>query len=84
MSVLHWRSEFSVGIEIVDHDHQELISRIRCRQRVLEDCADTVEIVAILGGFLAPRPALLHYLRERYSRIDSPEIDAEMTILRRN
>ena len=48
MSVLHWRSEFSVGIEIVDHDHEELISRIRSRQRVLEDCADTVKIVAIL------------------------------------
>ena len=48
MSVLQWRSEFGVGIEIVDHDHRELIGRIRDRQQALATCADPKKMVAIL------------------------------------
>ena len=53
MSVLHWRSEFSVGIEIVDHDHRELIGRIRGRQKILGDSADADKIVEILEEIYA-------------------------------
>ena len=53
MSVLHWRSEFSVGIEIVDHDHRELIGRIRGRQKILENSADADKIVEILEEIYA-------------------------------
>ncbi len=48
MSVLQWRSEFGVGIEIVDHDHRELIGRIRDHQQTLATCADPDKLVAIL------------------------------------
>ena len=37
MSVVHWRKEFGVGIEIVDHDHQQLIGRIGEHQQKLEE-----------------------------------------------
>ena len=45
MSVLHWRGEFSVGIEVVDHDHQELIGRIN-----LFDVTGGVGTAGGLGG----------------------------------
>jgi hemerythrin len=53
MSVLHWRSQFSVGIKVVDHDHQELIGRIRNHQVSLEECADTDKIIEILDAIYA-------------------------------
>ena len=49
MSVLQWRSEFGVGIKIVDHDHRELISRIRDRQEQLVNCGDPDKLIEILG-----------------------------------
>ena len=54
-------------------------------QRIIEILEDReVGIVAIPGGFLAPRLALRDYLRERYSPVDLPENGKTMTILRRN
>lgn len=53
MSVLHWRSQFSVGIKVVDHDHQELIGRIRNHQVSLEECADTDKMIEILDAIYA-------------------------------
>lgn len=53
MSVLQWRSEFSVGIKVVDHDHRELIDRIRDHQAGLEGCTDGDKIVEILDAIYA-------------------------------
>ena len=53
MSVLQWRNEFSVGNKIIDHDHQELIGRIRERQLKLEGCEDPGKIVQVLGEIYA-------------------------------
>ena len=53
MSVLRWRSEFGVGIEIIDHDHQELIGRIKDRQLELEGCEDPGKLVRVLDEIYA-------------------------------
>ena len=53
MTIIEWRSEFSVGIEIIDHDHKELVGRIRGRQQELEGCQDMDKIVEILGEIFA-------------------------------
>ena len=68
MSVLQWRNEFGVGIEIIDHDHQQLIGRIRRRQQQLEGCEDPGEIVEVLGeiyGDIADHFALEERLMEQ-------------------
>jgi hemerythrin-like metal-binding protein len=48
MSFLQWRNEFGVGIEIVDHDHRELIGRIRGHQQKLASCDDPAKMVEVL------------------------------------
>ena len=53
MSVLQWRSEFGVGIEIVDHDHRELIGCIREYQQKLAACEDPERIIEILDKIYA-------------------------------
>lgn len=53
MSVLQWRSEFGVGDEIIDHDHQQLIGRIKDRQLRLEGCEDPGKLVQVLGEIYA-------------------------------
>ena len=53
MSVLQWRSEFGVGIKVVDQDHRELIGRIRDRQQRLTNCSDPEELVDILAEIYA-------------------------------
>lgn len=53
MSVLQWRNEFGVGVEIIDQDHKELIGRIKVRQLELAGCGDSGEIVRILGEIYA-------------------------------
>ncbi len=53
MSVLEWRSEFGVGIKIVDHDHRELIGRIREHQQKFANCDDPDRIVEILDEIYA-------------------------------
>lgn len=62
MSVLQWRSEFGVGIRIVDHDHRELISGIRDRQEQLVNCSDPDKLVEILGIIYAEIAA--HFAHE--------------------
>lgn len=53
MSVLQWRSEFGVGIDIVDHDHRELIGRIRAQQQKLATCDDPDAMLEILNNIYA-------------------------------
>ena len=53
MSVLRWRNEFGVGIEIVDHDHRELIRSIRNRQIELGSSDDPDTIIRLLGEIYA-------------------------------
>ena len=53
MSVLRWRNEFGVGIEIVDHDHRELIASIRSRQIELGSCDDPDTMIRLLGEIYA-------------------------------
>jgi hemerythrin-like metal-binding protein len=48
MSFLQWRNEFGVGIKIVDHDHRELIGRIRGHQQKLASCDDPAKMVEVL------------------------------------
>ena len=53
MSVLHWRNEFGLGIEVVDHDHQELIGHIRSRQLEIGSAEDPDTIIRLLGEIYA-------------------------------
>ena len=49
MTLLHWRDEFRIGIDEVDHEHQELIGLINETHAALggERSSETVE--AFLG-----------------------------------
>lgn len=53
MSPLHWRDEFSVGIDEVDHEHRELIELIADLQQKLEARAERPEIIIHLGDIYA-------------------------------
>lgn len=82
MSVLRWRNEFGVGIDNVDHDHRELIGRIRDRQHEIHDCADPARIVEVLGAIyadIAAHFALEEKLMEqlRYTAIADHKEDHE-------
>jgi hemerythrin len=46
--VLEWRSDFSIGNEAVDNDHQHLISRINQIYAALAETADSLSIETML------------------------------------
>ncbi len=82
MSVLQWRSEFGVGIEIVDYDHRELIGRIRGHQQTLATCVDPDSMVAVLDQIyrdIADHFALEEKLMEqmRYAALADHKEDHE-------
>jgi hemerythrin len=83
MSVLHWRSEFGVGIKVVDHDHQELIGRIRNHQVNLVGCSDDankiIEVLNAIYADIAEHFALEEKLMEqlRYSAMADHKEDHE-------
>ncbi|MDJ0905821.1 MAG: hemerythrin domain-containing protein [Woeseiaceae bacterium] len=82
MSVIEWRSEFGIGIEIADHDHQQLIGRIRGHQQMLATCTDPDEMVAVLDQIytdIASHFALEEKLMEqmRYAALADHKEDHE-------
>lgn len=74
MGVLEWRSEFGVGIDTVDHDHRQLISRIRECQRRLAGCEDPDRVLEILGEIYADIAAHFELEEEEMRRTHYPAL----------
>jgi hemerythrin-like metal-binding protein len=53
MSLLQWKAEYSVGIEAVDHEHQELIALINRLHRELDAADARLTVPAFFGDLLA-------------------------------
>ena len=49
MTLLKWTKEFSVGIDEVDREHEELIEMINGLHDVMQVGADYVQVVELLG-----------------------------------
>lgn len=53
MALISWRSEFTIGIPDVDHEHYELIALINRMHDQLDDDPEVLEIEAFLGEVFA-------------------------------
>lgn len=53
MPLINWRDEFEIGIEEIDHEHQELISLINEAYNALQAAADMPSIAAFFGEIYA-------------------------------
>jgi hemerythrin len=68
MALLRWKSEYSVGIEAVDHEHRELIELInRLHERLSSEGSSATSVEAFFGDLLKNISA--HFaLEERFMR----------------
>lgn len=53
MSLLEWREEYSVGVDDVDHEHEEMIELINEVHRELQDPGSGVDVDRFLGEIFA-------------------------------
>ena len=53
MSLLQWKEEYSVGVEDVDHEHQEMIDLINEVHEALHDPKSAVGVDRFLGEIFA-------------------------------
>ena len=53
MTLLEWRDEFRIGIEEVDHEHQELIGLINALHAALGDDRSSERVEGFLGEIFA-------------------------------
>lgn len=67
MTLLQWKSQYSVGIEAVDHEHKEMIDLINRLHDVASAHGSRDEILAFLGDIY--RGISAHFaLEERFMR----------------
>ena len=67
MSLLQWKPEYSVGIDSVDHEHQELIALINTLHDSLSEPGSKITVTEFLGEIYAKIAA--HFaLEEREMR----------------
>jgi hemerythrin len=67
MTLLHWRDEYTVGIEAVDHEHRELIELINRLHRQLDSPEARLTVPAFFGDLL--RGISAHFaLEEKFMR----------------
>ena len=65
MALIEWRQEFSVGIDDVDHEHQELIAMINeLYERLHGGRVEKVQVSEVLGEIHAKIAA--HFALEEY------------------
>ncbi len=53
MTLLEWREEFRIGVEEVDHEHQELIGLINSLHAALDENHSADRVEAFLGEIYA-------------------------------
>lgn len=53
MTLIQWKDEFSVGVESVDHEHQELIALINELHESAQQEASTEKVIETLGEIYA-------------------------------
>jgi hemerythrin len=67
MALLQWRSQYSVGIEAVDHEHRELIDLINRLHEAASARGSKDEVIAFFGDLY--RGISAHFaLEERFMR----------------
>ena len=67
MALLHWKDQYSVGIEAVDHEHKELIELINQLHDELTASGEDLSIEAFFGDLFKGISA--HFaLEERFMR----------------
>ena len=67
MALLQWKPEYSVGVESVDHEHQELVALINTLHDSLSEPESEVTVAEFLGEIYAKISA--HFaLEERVMR----------------
>jgi hemerythrin-like metal-binding protein len=82
MRLLDWKDEYSVGIEAVDHEHQELIALINRIYAELESADAKITVPAFFGDLLKAIGAHFaleeKFMREHdYGRLDQHKADHE-------
>jgi hemerythrin len=82
MMLLHWKDEYSVGIEAVDHEHRELIDLINRLYDELDSPAAKLTVPAFFGDLLKGISA--HFALEEkimrdhaYDQLGSHKVDHE-------
>lgn len=82
MQLLHWKDEYSVGIDEVDYEHKELIALINELYKQLESADAKLTVPAFFGDLLKAIGA--HFaleeklMRERsYGRLEQHKADHE-------
>ncbi len=53
MPLINWRDDFEIGIEEIDHEHQELITLINEAHSALQAGADMPSVAAFFGEIYA-------------------------------
>jgi len=67
MDLLQWKSEYSVGVESVDHEHRKMIALINELSAQISEHVDTEQVEMVLGEIYAGIDA--HFaLEERFMR----------------
>ncbi len=85
MSLIHWREEFSVGVDAVDHEHREMIELINDLDNAMEKDAEHADVIRSLGEIYARIAA--HFALEekimrdaRYSALEAHKQDHELLL----
>lgn len=85
MALLQWRSQYSVGIEAVDHEHRELIDLINRLHDAASAHKSKDEVIAFFGdlfrGISAHFALEERFMRERnYDRLDAHKDNHEQLL----
>lgn len=82
MSLIEWKPEFSVGVDSVDHEHQELIDLINNLHKAMQSGASQDQIIDALAGIYSQISA--HFALEekimrdaRYRALAEHKLDHE-------
>ena len=75
MSLLHWKDEYSVGIDAVDHEHKELIELINRLYQEL-DAVDAEHTVPAFFGDLLKGISAHFALEEKFVAANKAELEA--------
>ncbi len=85
MSLIHWREEFSVGVDAVDHEHREMIELINELDDAMAKDAEHTDVIKSLGEIYARIAA--HFALEekimrdaRYSALEPHKQDHELLL----
>ena len=86
MALIDWKPEFSVGIDDVDHEHQELIALINQLfdqlQKTKVDKAKVADVLGEIHARISAHFALEEYIMQqtRYDRFNEHKADHDLLL----